>query len=246
VTAQPAAPAQPGETGQTNAPAPATSPAPAPPQTGRQVLDRSEAAYAALSSVTADVTATINGVGTTVHVSYARPAGLRIDGTSIASSRWSAHTIGLVFDGTTTWVQLFDAWSVQQPMPGVSNVELGLAGMNGLTSGAASPLPALLLNRPLNYPYPSTPTLPHPVLDKVDGHPAYRVDSPRPQMVTSFWIDATTFLLVKRTITLSQGYNSVVTIHYSSVNEPVDPKLFEPPAIAPSPAPASPESPESA
>ena len=173
--------------------------------TAAQIADRCRAAYHALQSY--QVTATVDthyltvadGQSSASHTSatiqFVRPGKIHAEGTDLNGHSFAYVSDGAVTEETTHTIG--GTWRLDR------NTEMAVASVGGIAAGAATTIPALLLDTSTGIPTAlgSSDKLLDPEVreDAVQGHPCYvltshSVSTARSE-TQSLWIDEKTFLL---------------------------------------------------
>ena len=181
-----------------------------------QIAAHCRQAYAALTSyeVTSTATSQTKTSQTDSHefrasakILFARPGKIRDEGRDTGGLPFA-----YVSDGTVTADQMIGGgWKVVAKN---SVSERILGGLGGITNGAATTVPTLLLGMYTGTPLTLGVTPDSEVReDEIDGHPCYVLTSRRASdtstMVESLWIDEETFLMRR---SISDSYNAAMSL----------------------------------
>jgi len=164
--------------------------------TSAQILEKCRQTYRTMKSYSGTTNViTKRGVrgsetvyNTSATVEFVRPGKIRVDGTTMAPSKFC-----IVSDGQNTWQT-----SIVNPAkwdrgrsPAIS-----IAAFNGVSQQASSVVPALLLDARSGNPF-STPVSNGVKREPLNGSQVYRIESSLQMGHVTFWIDVKTFRIVK-------------------------------------------------
>lgn len=178
---------------------------PLPESTGPEVLGRCEEAYRSLDSYQGVTRifqksnrpgGRVYKASTHARIWYARPGNIRIEGT-LPRDYASFHrgTFAIVSDGANT----FRRWTVKCNLwKAADSAESAIAAFTGVSSGACSTIPALLLATQWGRPWrPSSQIQLEVTTERIRGVQAYRVEFTGRFARTTVWIDCRTLLLLR-------------------------------------------------
>lgn len=173
----------------------------APEMTGRAILERCAAAYAALSTyvgktsvlsdnVTDGIRSQYDG---TANIRFTRPDFLHIDGLTA-----SGRTYQITFDGKKTMLE--HPWKDgdgKKEVKEVASPELAVAAMTGVAGAAPTFIPAALMNFNWGFPFVEKATK-DAVLqgqEDISGDMCYKVVITAPHDKRTFWVNTKSALL---------------------------------------------------
>lgn len=179
------------------------------PLSGPQVMAKCQKAYSALKSYEGTSQVTINshraGKQNTYHTSatirFTRPGKIRVEGISMFGDRFGYVSNGK--DAMRTDPVAIARQSLKSPKGNTSSanglsVMSAVATTSGISMGAGTTIPSLLLKMPWGNPFVLS-YQPEPKVENetINGRPVYKVNLTDTMGHATLWVDAKTFLMVK-------------------------------------------------
>lgn len=182
--------------------------------TGKQILDRSAAAYGSAKTFEQEVSADINGQKGTAHIWFVRPGKMRVSGETMFGSEYD-----LLSDGKKTWVENGSGWEESQ------SLEMGIASITGISANAGTHVPAALSNLAFNLLAQLRNSQLSVSAAKLGGKDAFLVTASKP-LAVKVWFDAKTSFYM-RSETQVAGNKLVVSYKAPKVNAPIPAAKFK-------------------
>ena len=163
---------------------------------GEQLLQRSQTAYASLTSYIG--TATVNSAhvmngalftqSAIAKVTFLSPDRIRIEGKDSGG-----RAFVIISDAGAAWV----SWEFKNrgAFEQAENLEAAVASMTGVASGAPTIIPAALMKLKWGFPFAPLGSASAVARENISGIDCYKVSVSQPERKITYWVDTRSYLL---------------------------------------------------